>query len=84
MTDPVPPVAPDPEPWYQRFINKVANEPVVVTAGGLTSAATWFLTFIGSGWDPSQHAYEIGGLASAAAFLVSLVARQFVTPVRKK
>lgn len=62
---------------------KVANEPVVSIAGVVQSALVWLFTFVITGWDPSTHAQQLAGLATGAAVLISLIARQFVSPVSK-
>lgn len=62
---------------------KIANEPVVAIAGVIQSALVWLFTYVVTNWDPSTHAQELAGLATGLAVLITLIARQFVTPVTK-
>ena len=85
---PVPPDAPVVLPTIRpgllkRFANWIANEPVVHVAGTLQAVAIWFFTYVYTGWDPTVHQQKIAGLASAAAYAIAFIARQFVTPTRK-
>lgn len=75
--------AANPLSLLRRLGEKVANEPVVAIAGTVSAAVTWLFTYVVSGWDPTQHAQQIAGLATASAFALSFIARQFVTPARK-
>lgn len=66
----------------QRALGLLANEPVVVTAGVIQSGLVWLFTYVVTGWNPSEHQQQLAGIATGAAVLLSLVARQFVTPAK--
>jgi NH3-dependent NAD+ synthetase len=67
----------------RKLTNTIANEPVVVVSGGIQSAVVWLFTYVSTDWDPSVHAQQLAGLATAAAVAISWVSRQFVSPTRK-
>jgi len=66
----------------QKLITFVANEPVVAIAGFVSAALVWVGTYVFTGFDPSSKQELIAGVANAVAVVVSLIARQFVTPVK--
>ena len=68
---------------FQRLMNSIANEPVVTVAGGIQAAVIWLFTYVASDWNPTEHAQQLAGMATAAAVAVSFAARQYVTPARK-
>lgn len=68
---------------FRKLAAFVVNEPVVHVAGTLSAGLTWLFTYVSTGWDPSTHQQELAGLATGGAYLLALVARQFVTPTAK-
>lgn len=67
----------------RALLQKIANEPVVHIAGTIQAVAIWFFTYVYTGWDPTVHQQKLAGLASAAAYAIAFIARQYVTPVAK-
>lgn len=67
----------------RRLARFLANEPVLVIAGAVQSALVWLFTYVVTDWSPSGHSLDLAGIATGAAVLISMVARQFVTPTEK-
>lgn len=67
----------------RKFAGKIANEPIAHLAGTVQSMLVWLFTYVVTSWDPSTHQQELAGLATAGAYAIALIARQFVTPVAK-
>jgi hypothetical protein len=67
----------------RALAQKIANEPVVHVAGTIQAVLIWFFTYVATDWDPTKHEQQIAGLASAGAWAIAFIARQFVTPNSK-
>jgi hypothetical protein len=67
----------------RTIATRLANEPVVHIAGTVQAGAVWLFTYVATGWNPNAHQQQLAGIATAAAYAVSFIARQFVTPVTK-
>lgn len=76
MTQPTPP-----QSLVRKIATKIANEPVVVLTTTIAGGIAWLFgndSFLPHVTDATQTT-----ITSIVAFLVSVAARQFVTPTRK-
>lgn len=67
----------------KTLARKIANEPVVHIAGTVSAVIVWLFTYVVNGWDPNTHQQQIAGLATALAYGIAFIARQYVTPTAK-